>query len=444
MKKLGVLIGGAALTYAAGTSAEVNFRGFGSIVAGKAFGLDEGQEVLGYDDTWTFRDDSLVALQADADLEDGLSVTVQFISHGENDFQVETKWAYVTYEISDTLQVSAGRMQAPFYRYTDFLDVHYAYNWLEGPERVYGLRFPSYDGISFVHSTSLGPVDSTLQIIGGKLDTVSVIGDLPTRYEGLLGIAWQASWEWFTGRVSYLQADVSIEQVPGLDGISAAYSGIASGLAGLSQTFQAQSDAAAAAAPQFSALLGEYAQTYADAADGFSETATEVFFDTDPGYFAGIGLAVDWNALVIDSEFVQYGVDDAFYATKQAFYITAGWRINSSLIYLTYSRQEADDEANFDTPDLASISADLISDQATFATFMGDALQQGALTANQGAIGGDTAIRAALDEELVNIGIGIRYDFHASAAFKAEYEQEDNKISDADGSIFRLAIDFVF
>ena len=47
----------------------------------------------------------------------------------------------------------------------DFIDVRYTYNWLQPPKTVYGFDFPGYDGISLVHTQTLGSWDSTVQLI---------------------------------------------------------------------------------------------------------------------------------------------------------------------------------------------------------------------------------------------------------------------------------------
>jgi hypothetical protein len=155
MNKLKLPMMVALLVSAAGASAEINFRGFGSVVGGQAVSVDEGQKVLGYTDTVNFKQDSLMALQMDSDLGDGLSATMQLISRGKDDFDLNVEWAYLTYELTDELQVSAGRIRAPFYRYSDFLDVRYAYNWVTAPERVYAFDFPGYDGLSFLYNKSV-------------------------------------------------------------------------------------------------------------------------------------------------------------------------------------------------------------------------------------------------------------------------------------------------
>lgn len=155
MKKLNYAIILATMGTAVTAHAEINFRGFGSIVGGQAVNVDSGQEVLGYSDKWDFRQDSLMALQMDADLEDKLSATMQLMGRGRDGYAVEVEWAYLTYEFTDELQLSAGRIRAPFYRYSDFLDVRYAYNWITAPQRVYSFEFPGYNGISLLTTVAL-------------------------------------------------------------------------------------------------------------------------------------------------------------------------------------------------------------------------------------------------------------------------------------------------
>ena len=135
MKKLSVAVAICCALATSNASAEVRINGFASIVGGKS--LDSDQTLYGYDDDISFKNESVFALQLTADLQEKLSATAQIVARGENDFDADFEWAYLTYEISDELQISAGKMRAPFYRYSDFLDVGYTYRWVRPPQSVY-------------------------------------------------------------------------------------------------------------------------------------------------------------------------------------------------------------------------------------------------------------------------------------------------------------------
>ena len=124
------------------TYADIQISGFGSIVGGMTTSSDE--QLYGFDDNFDFKEGSLFALQASSDLENGLGVTVQLQAKGADDWDPEFKWAYVSYDVSDDFRVLAGRQRLPFYMYSDFLDVSYAYAWIEPPEGVYNVLFDTF------------------------------------------------------------------------------------------------------------------------------------------------------------------------------------------------------------------------------------------------------------------------------------------------------------
>eukprot|EP00487_Bulimina_marginata_P000666 TRINITY_DN1131_c0_g1_i3.p1 TRINITY_DN1131_c0_g1~~TRINITY_DN1131_c0_g1_i3.p1 ORF type:complete len:227 (-),score=94.09 TRINITY_DN1131_c0_g1_i3:2-616(-) len=174
--------------------------------------MDDDTTLYGYDNDLSFKNESVFALQLSADLQDKLSATAQIVARGENDFNAEFEWAYLTYEFTDELQLSAGKMRVLFYRYSDFLDVGYAYRWIRPPQSVYNIPFSTYEGLSLLHTSQIGDWDSTVQVIYGGYDgtiaVVSVNGD--TELNDIAGINWTLSYDWFSARAAYFVADTSI------------------------------------------------------------------------------------------------------------------------------------------------------------------------------------------------------------------------------------------
>lgn len=444
MKKLNYAIILATMGTAVTAHAEINFRGFGSIVGGQAVNVDSGQEVLGYSDKWDFRQDSLMALQMDADLEDKLSATMQLMGRGRDGYAVEVEWAYLTYEFTDELQLSAGRIRAPFYRYSDFLDVRYAYNWITAPQRVYSFEFPGYDGISLLYNSSFGSVDSSLQFVAGSMDGIGV--DTQVIFEEFLGLSWIGTWDWFTARASYLQANLTIP-LDTIDAVADGYEQLGMGLLGVAQGLEAFGSAAAAL-PVGQRALSNAAQ-YQSVGNTYLNTVDKIRVAKDAGTYMAFGAAVDKGSLIIDSEWIQYDVDESMISETTAYYLTAGWRFGPTVVYATYSREEADapTDVAFAPADLTSVAASIAAETALptdpIAAFGGANLQQMAVgLAQQGKQLSDTL--AANKVDLVNWHVGVKWDFHPSAAFKVSYENSNNRISDLDGGVIRTAIDIVF
>ena len=81
-------------------------------------------------------------------LGDDWAVTTQFVARGSNAWDLEAEWAYISFDASDERRLLFGRQRAPFYMYSDFLDVSYAYHWIKPPSGVYSLPFDVFDGIN--------------------------------------------------------------------------------------------------------------------------------------------------------------------------------------------------------------------------------------------------------------------------------------------------------
>ena len=106
--------------------AEVEFNGFASIVAGSTTSSIVG-DLEGYTNEIDFKEGSLLALQASSDLGNGLGVTAQIIAHGADNWDPDFEWAFISYDISEDSRLLVGKQRAPFYMYSDFLEVSYAY-----------------------------------------------------------------------------------------------------------------------------------------------------------------------------------------------------------------------------------------------------------------------------------------------------------------------------
>ncbi|MBQ4797946.1 porin [Pseudoalteromonas sp. MMG006] len=310
MNKLSIAVAVCAALASSYASAEVRINGFASIVGGKS--LDSDQTLYGYDDDISFKNESKFALQLSADLQEKLTATAQIIARGEDDFDATFEWAYVTYEYSDELQFSAGKMRVPFYKYSDFLDVGYAYRWVRPPRSVYGIPFSTYEGLSVVYNTQIGDWDSTLQGFYGGFDgDIDVFGnDLPAELNNLGGLNWNLSYDWFSARAAYIVADTSI------------YS-------------------------DDSNLLG-----LIDALNnsGLSDTANDLITEEDSTTFIGVGFSIDYENILFDAEYTQFEVEESLLAEQKQFYASLGYRLDDVIVHFTF--EENDDEhksSRFDT-----------------------------------------------------------------------------------------------
>jgi hypothetical protein len=371
------------LTAQTTSAADIQFRGFASFVGGSTLSSDD--TLYGYDDTLNFRHESLMALQVDAKLDQKLKATMQVIGRGQNSYDPVIEWAYLTYDISEHLQVSAGRIRIPFYRYSDFIDVGYAYNWLSVPQTVYGFEFSGYDGLSFVYNNQFGSWDSTLQVIYGQFEGETLGYD--ANLENLAGLNWTATRDWLTLRAGYIRSKVTI-LLPEVETL----------------------------ADTIGSVGGTYSQDLLRLADNLR-------VEGDESDFFSFALGVDRNNFLFDVEYIQYSVDDSLLAETDAYYVAAGYRFGKWIPLLTYSKSKSDppnDVLNGVPADAANISL-------------------GGPTVGQIVAGA----AAATEDETTLIDVALRYDFHHSAAFKIAFTEAEGMDGEKN-RLLRFGVDLVF
>lgn len=368
-----------ALVVAAGCAvsqvqAEVSLNGFASVKAGTTFGNSD--TLYSYTDEVDFKPESLFAIQAQSDLGDQVSVTAQLMAKGNKDFNSEFAWAFVTYQATEHVRINAGRIRVPFYKYSDYLDVGYAYDWARTPRSVYDVPFDSMDGASAIISSTLGDWQSSIQLnVGAFNGNVSVEGvQSPAKMQNILGGSWELNNDWFSTRVAYFQADVTINSTA-LDPL----------LAGLTQY-------------------------------GFANVAKNIDFADDRGSFFGIGFGIDKQDWLVNAEFTKVEIDHSFMAQRDSWFASVGHRVGVWTPYVSYevNRDKSDPSIYSTIPTvhpLRPLVAGLVDSQ---------------------------------EDNTKVYNIGFKYDFHSSAAFKAELTKADNTLTNKTTTLLTLGVDLVF
>ena len=359
--------------------AEIHLSGFASIVGGVTTSSDDS--LYGYDDKFDFKQGSLFAIQASSDLENGLGVTVQLTAKGQDDWDPEFKWAFLSYDVNDNLRVLAGRQRAPFYMYSDFLDVSYAYPWISPPNGVYDLIFDTFDGLGAIYNTTLGDVDASFHAIYGRnTDEIKAFGETTTPdINGMTGLASTFTYDWLTLRASYFVAEVTI---PFND---------------------------------LSALSGGWQQA------GQTEIANNTLIAEDDASFLEFGFQMNFDEIIVVGEYTKLEIKDTPLAEEKSYYVMAGYQFDTVLVHLTYG---VDDNTN----DIYSSAIPYgIADPIDF------------LKANT-----EGFLASQISEEKY-LTLGARYDFHDSAALKFEYTDFSNENnSNHDAGLLRVALVTVF
>ena len=141
---MGMMCSGA---YAASME-DISISGFGSVAVGKS-NNDVGY--AGYDsENFNTSQDTLAGIQLDAQINDRAKFVGQVVAYGRYDYDLSVEMAYLSYEL-DWFTVRAGKLRAPLFMYSDYLDVGYAYPMLRPSVEVYdNFSINSYTGVELI------------------------------------------------------------------------------------------------------------------------------------------------------------------------------------------------------------------------------------------------------------------------------------------------------
>ena len=213
-------------------ASDLNINGFLSVGASM---LDENKaSIAGSDSKGGFKNDTVLGLQVSKQINKTTSATGQLVSRGQQDYDTEASWAFVTYSASETTDIRMGRLRIPFFQYSDFLEVGYAYNWIRTPGEVYRIPFSSIDGVDITKNFSTSSVDGSVQFYYGRYQ-----GDFNTSSESydadfrnFSGIVLSTTMGNFGTRLSYHQAELEMDTSDPTSTLGAAVAG-ANGIATL-------------------------------------------------------------------------------------------------------------------------------------------------------------------------------------------------------------------
>ncbi|RMF14903.1 MAG: porin [Gammaproteobacteria bacterium] len=368
--------------------ADISFNGFATIAGGLT--SSDKETYAGYDKDLTFEPDTLVGLQANADLDDGFGATLQLLARGSEDYNTEAEWAYVSYDVSPAVRVNAGRQRIPFYMYSDFLDVGYAYSWVRPPEGFYSSPVTSFDGLSLLYSRYIQDVEFGLQAVAGSFSDSEIRGTTGTyaaELKNYAGLVLSGTWEAFTVRLTYHKADGTLSGGSLFTGMAGASAAVASSLPDL---------------------------------------ARKLDITRDNFEFMGVGASYDNGSLVLVSEARKLNFGDNLIPDEQVFYASAGYRLDALTPYVLFER------ADSTTEDAA------LNQMVTVLGATGQALAEGV---------------EFLARNSSTYSVGVRYDFHPAAAAKFELSRIDDHrpaattsagVTGQDVDLLRVAVDVVF
>ena len=378
MNKL-LTISALACATAFSANAEVRINGFANLVGGVTSSDDS---LYGYDDQISFSSESLFAIQVSGDVNDKTTATAQLVARGNNDYEADFEWAYLTYQASDNVSVSAGRLRLPLFKYSASKDVGYSYHWVNAPRAVYDVNFNNLDGIRVDYSNYAGDWEYNFQGAIGTLGTDLNTSVGPARLSGknVMLVSAEAANGFFKARAVYVTAKVTLANAT-IDGT-------------VDQLRQA----------------------------GLSSLAEDLAFDDDTGTFLGFGLEYDTFDWFVGGEWTEIDIEDTFNPKNTAFYVTAGFRSGKWTPSVTYEALDGNHGYKF----LDKVAA------------LPEAVQPTATAVTVG-------LQMPFVEEFSVVSVGVRYDVDTNLALKADVSKYSDDVDSAsDANLLRFAVNYVF
>jgi hypothetical protein len=377
---LGSLAAGGAHAYTLGG---VSINGFGQVVAGttldnnKQYPTNQNPE-YSYDADLKFNEESLFALQFSAPLTSKLTATAQVVAHGNDDFKTEFEWAYVNYQFDSDWSVKAGRQRAPFFYYSDYLEVSVAYPWLRVPTSVYSsvANFSNFDGVSINYSHAYGSWQLDPQIIYGRYTgTIALApdnaGQANIDIKNFVGASLHASYnDWLNLRAGYFTSNTTITGTP---------------------------------VDQVTQLLD---------ASGYTKSAGDLEINGDRFSFFELGSEIDYAKWQVIGEFIGLKSSTGYVAHSYDSYIAFGRHLGKFLPMFTYGR------VNASTPSTA------INDLPPGATFPAGTVAPVAVPAS-------SVVEPVIASETSHgnyYQFDLRYDLANNVALKANFTDFHNSV----------------
>ncbi len=204
------------------TESPVQISGFGRVVSGY---LDDPElSYQGYEDELSFDSQSLAALQIDWQVMPKVTVTSQLLAHSNNNRESGIEWLYLTYDVDEQWQIRIGKQRTPFFRYSDVLNVGFAYHWITPPQQLYnGVLFPTYDGLNVKYRFGTQEVQMSLEGYYGEFNDQYDIANLTVQpdVENFAGLIGNLRWQYLSAQLGYHRGDIDLvlDQLNGLAGV---------------------------------------------------------------------------------------------------------------------------------------------------------------------------------------------------------------------------------
>jgi hypothetical protein len=249
--------------------------------------------------------DSNLGLQADYTVNSWLSVTGQGLvrKDAEDNYGAELSWAFVKAKLSENLSVRVGRMAMPAFMISEYRNVGYANTFLRPPQELYSqMPLDNIDGADITWQQQYG--DTTISALAayGRSD-IKRANSPKAEARDQYALNLTAEHGPFIARIGRSGTKLSTESTQ-LDTAMAAFQNTAAAF-NISQV------------ADMGELLGTKDRKYT---------------------FTSAGLSMDWNNIVVLTEYAKRKMPNSFLGSSKAWYVMGGYRFGKFLPYYTHAK----------------------------------------------------------------------------------------------------------
>jgi|GEM_PF-4891923 len=207
-------------------SAEITFdwNGYGTLGVNKMDGqtkIDRDYFTpYGFQSELNAKQDSKIAIQGIANINDRLDFATQIIAKGKKDFEPQIEWAYAKVHLTDELQFMAGRQRRSSHLNSENFDIGYSYQFVRPPQTAYiaiGSIFDAIESLNLFYQGSTDLFDYSAQTYIGTAEGEVDIFGTDTHYKEHQNAGLTLTLETFDSQLrgGYHVSDFDIDKLPG-------------------------------------------------------------------------------------------------------------------------------------------------------------------------------------------------------------------------------------
>jgi len=382
----------------------VEVSAYGTIALGKSTGdsvyASDALASKDYESSWRESYDTRFAAQAIAHI-NNWSFTAQAITLGKKNYDIDLEWAFLKYQVADSLNIKAGRFRRPIYYYSDSLQVGYTYPWVRPPEDLYSgftAAIDAIDGLSVYYESTKKSWTKTAEVYYGEYDSelsADGIYDFDTDFtmRDNYGLAFSLSSPSVTYRIGYHNGGTSRGD------IEAADEGVAL-IAALS-------------------------------AFGYQNVIERLQIDLPNAKYFHSSVHVDKLDWLFNAEYSRIPKQDDVISGQKLWYVMGGKRFDKWTAHYTYSEKNIEALDDYSGP---------IRTDSVGAFLGGNLLLAGQLNGLADVV---DLFAQSFATEIHRHTIGVRYDFDMPLALKAEVQRSKDDKNRIENTSFILALEFI-